>query len=67
MSMGALVLEQLREDVGGVAEQPDRQGAVFVAGCAGPADRVVDVVGLLVQVAELDPPRDPGLVARRRR
>ena len=58
-----LLGEHGREHVGGVAEQADGQGAAFVAGGGGPADGVVGVVGLLVQVAELDPPGDPGLVA----
>ena len=55
--------EQAREHVGGVAEQADGQGLALVPGGDGPADRVVDVVGLLVEVAVLDPPGDPGLVA----
>jgi hypothetical protein len=62
MSMGACG-EQLREDVGGVAEQADRQRLPPVVAGDGPADRVVDAGGLLVQVAALDPAGDPGLVA----
>ena len=60
---GRVVLEQLREDVGGVAEQADRQRLALVAGGRGSSYRVVDIVGLLVEVAELDPAGDPGLVA----
>ena len=55
--------EQLREDIGGVAEQADGQGLVFVPGRDRAADGVADIIGLLVEVAVLDPPADPGLVA----
>ena len=63
MSIGALRREQLGKHVGGVAEQADGQRPPGVAGGDGAADGVVDVVGLLVQVAVLDPAGDPGLVA----
>ena len=55
--------EQGREDVGRVAEQADGQGLVLVPGGDRAADGVVDIIGLLVEVAVLDPPGDPGLVA----
>ena len=51
--------EQAREDVGGVALQPDAERSPL--GLRGPAagDGVVERVGLLVQVAGLEPPPDP--------
>ena len=63
MSMGALLCEQGREHVGGVAEQADGQRLALVLGGCRAADGVVDVFCLLVEVAVLDPPGDPGLVA----
>ena len=60
---GRVVLEQLREDVRGVAEQADGQGLTLVAGGGGPPDGVVGVLSLLVEIAELDPAANPGLVA----
>jgi len=60
---GRVAGEQGREHVGGVAEQADGQGLALVLRRDGPADGVVDVVALLVEVAVLDPPGDPGLVA----
>ena len=60
---GGVALEQGREHVGGVAEQADGlRFALVLRGCRA-ADGVVDVVRLLVEVAVLDPPGDPGLVA----
>ena len=56
-------VEQEREQVGGVAEQANGQGLALVPSSDGPADGVVRVVRLLVEVAELDAPGDPGLVA----
>ena len=60
---GGIACEQGREHVGGVAEQADGLWVALVfRGCRA-ADGVVDVVRLLVEVAVLDPPGDPGLVA----
>ena len=55
--------QQLGQDVGGVAEQPDRQRPPGVPGGHRPAHRVGRVLGPLVQVAVLDPAVDPGRVA----
>ena len=60
---GGAAGQEAREDVGGVAEQADGQGLALVAGFCGASERVVYVARLLVQVAELDPPADAGLVA----
>ena len=55
--------EQGRNHLGGVAEHPDRQRAAGVARRDRAADRVVDAVGGLVEVAVLDPAVDPGRIA----
>ena len=55
-------LEQLGEHLGGVAEQPDRERPPLVARGHRAAYGVLEVVGLLVEVAVLDPAGDPGLV-----
>ena len=60
---GGAAFEQGREHVGGVAEQADGHRLALVLRRYRPADGVVDVVGLLIEVAELDPPGDPGRVA----
>ena len=60
---GRVVLEQLREDVGGVAEQADRQGSLLSRASVALLIASFDVLGLLVEVAELDAAGDPGLVA----
>ena len=41
----------LGDDLGGVAEQPDRERAALAAGGVEPAERVVEVGGALVEVA----------------
>ena len=51
--------QQLREDVGAVAEQADAERPV---GARRELERVVDVVGLDVQVAGLEPALDAGRV-----
>jgi hypothetical protein len=51
--------QQLWHQVGRVAQQPDRQRPACLCGRHGPPDRVVDIAGLLVQVAVLDPAADP--------
>ena len=55
--------EHGRHQVGGVAEQPDRQRLARVPRRLRPAQRVGQVVGGHVEVAVLDPPGDPGRVA----
>ena len=55
--------QQGREDIRGVAEQADGQRLALVPGGDRAADGIVEVVGLLIEVAVLDPPGDPGLVA----
>ena len=60
---GGAAGEQGREDVGGVAEQADGFRFALVLRGGRAADGVVDVVGLLIEVAVLDPAGDPGLVA----
>ena len=59
MSIGAPRRRQLREDVGAVAEQADRQRPF---GARRELQRVVDVVGLDVQVARREPALDAGRV-----
>ena len=56
-------LEQGRDHLGGVAEHPDRQRPAGVAGLDGQLERVVQRVGLHVEVAVLDASGDPGRVA----
>ena len=62
MSIGAPLREQRGEDLGRVAEQPDRQGPLGVPGLDGQVQRVLERVGLHVQVAVLDAAADAGLV-----
>ena len=50
---------QLRQHLGGVAEQADRQRAALGAGGVEPGERVVERARPLVEVARLDPPLDP--------
>ena len=59
---GRVALEHGREHVGGVAEQADGEGPIFVPGGDGSGDSVVEVFGLLVEVAVLDAPDDTGRV-----
>ena len=51
-----LHLEQLRHQLGRVAEHADRERAALVAGRDGARDGVLERVGLLVEVAVLDAP-----------
>ena len=62
-STGAPIASSRGHQVGGVAEQPDRQRLRRRARRPRAADRVVDAVGLHVQVAVLDPAADPRRVA----
>ena len=58
-----VALEQRRHQLGGVAQDADRERPPLLAGRQRPRHRVVEVVGLLVEVAGLDPAVDPVLVA----
>ena len=58
-----VAFEQGREHIGGVAEQADGLWFALVFRRDGPADGVIDVFCLLIEVAVLDPAGDPGLVA----
>ena len=49
---------QFRNDVGGIAEQADRQGATFLRRCADARQRVVERFGRLVEVARRKTPLD---------
>ena len=51
--------DQLRQHLGGVAREADRQAATVPTGSVKPSQSVVEVGGPLVQVAGLDPPLDP--------
>ena len=63
MSIGASRSQQLGEDLGGVAEQADRQRPLGVARLDRQREGVVDVGGLDVEVAVVDAAVDAGLVA----
>jgi hypothetical protein len=55
MSIGHAPAQQLGEDLGGVADDPDGPGAARLLAREHPLDaRVVEVVGDLVEVAVLD-------------
>ena len=54
--------EQLREDVGAVAEEADRQRCAGVAGRHCTPQRVVEIGRLDVEIARRQPPLDPRLV-----
>ncbi len=60
---GRVPAQQLGDQVGGIAEQPDRERTPGVLRLVGQRDRVIEVVGGNVQVAMLDAPLDPALVA----
>ena len=49
---------QLRQHLGRVAEQPDRQRAPLAPGGVEPCQRVVEAVSDLVEIARLQPPPD---------
>ncbi len=53
---------ELRNDLGGVAEQADRERSALGRGSAHTAERVVERVGRLVEVARLEPALDPARV-----
>ena len=53
-----LQLEQPRNQLGGVAEDADRERALLVTRRHRTGDRVLERVGLLVEVAVLDASRD---------
>ena len=63
MSIGASCSSSAGQHLGGVAEHADRQRPAGVAGLDRQLERVLERVGLHVEVAVLDPPVDPGLVA----
>ena len=58
-----IAAQQLGDDLGGVTDETDRQGALRVSGCGGASDRVVEVGGAGVEVAVFDASFDPGGVA----
>jgi len=60
---GEVALQEGRDDLGGVAEQADRQRTPGGLGLVGEADRLVEVGGLDVAVAVLDAAVDARLVA----
>ena len=51
---------ELRDYLGGVPEQPDRQGSAGRGGATNSRQRVVQRFGRLVEIAGLDPALDPG-------
>ena len=63
MSMGASLASRAGKTSAALPSRPMDSGLALVPGRDGAADGVVEVVGLLVEVAVLDPPGDPGLVA----
>jgi len=63
MSMGASLASRAGKTSAAFAEQADGQRLALVPGGDRAADGVVEVLGLLIEVAVLDPPGDPGLVA----
>ena len=58
-----IAAQQLGQHLRGVAEQPDRQRPLGVAGLTGQRKRVVDVGGLGVEVTVVDAAVDAGDVA----
>jgi hypothetical protein len=56
-------VEQLRNEYGGVTQQADRQRPARVARLHRELEGVVEVARLHVEVAGLEPPFDPRLVA----
>ncbi len=50
---------ELGQDIGGVAQQGDREGLPFLHGRVGQAQGLVEVVGHRVDVARLEPALDP--------
>ena len=55
--------EQPREDLGGVAQQPDRQRPLGIPGLDGQLQRLVDRVGAGVEVALCDAALDAAGIA----
>ena len=53
---------ELGDDVGGVAEQPDRERATSTSRLAHAGERVVERLGRLVEIPRLEPALDPGRV-----
>ena len=54
--------EQLGQDLGAVADDPDRDRLAGRTGLVHPPQRLVEVVALAVEVARLDPTLDPGRI-----